>query len=71
MKRLKVDYETAEAMMNHVKKGLSRTYDLCELEDEKRSWFALWEREIVELARKGGVMSALAVPERQRRHGTG
>ena len=42
---------------------LSRTYDLYELEDEKRSWFALWEREIVELARKGGVMAALAVPE--------
>jgi integrase len=24
-KRLKVDYETAEAMLNHVKKGLERT----------------------------------------------
>jgi hypothetical protein len=43
-KRLKVDYETAEAMMNHVKKEVSRTYDLYELEDEKRTWFALWER---------------------------
>ena len=32
--------------MNHVKKGLSRTYDLYELEDEKRAWFALWEKEI-------------------------
>jgi integrase len=62
-KRLKVDYETAEAMMNHVKKGLSRTYDLYELEDEKRTWFAVWERQIVELACKGGVAVPLAVPE--------
>jgi hypothetical protein len=31
-------------MMNHVKKEVSRTYDLYELEDEKRTWFALWER---------------------------
>jgi integrase len=61
-KRLKVDYETAEAMMNHVKKGLSRTYDLYELEDEKRTWFALWEKEIVALAIKGGAAKALGVP---------
>jgi hypothetical protein len=26
-KRLRVDYETAEAMLNHVKKGMERTYD--------------------------------------------
>lgn len=32
-KRLKVDFETAEAMLNHVKKGLERTYDTYELED--------------------------------------
>jgi integrase len=61
-KRLKVDYETAETMMNHVKKGLSRTYDLYELEDEKRTWFALWEKEIVALAIKGGAAKALGVP---------
>jgi integrase len=62
-KRLKIDYETAEAMMNHVKKGLSRTYDLYELEDEKRAWFALWENEIVQLAIKAEVAAALSVPE--------
>ncbi|MBW8783019.1 MAG: hypothetical protein JF599_14230, partial [Verrucomicrobia bacterium] len=30
-KRLRVDYETAEAMLNHTKKGLERTYDAYEL----------------------------------------
>ena len=70
-KRLKVDYETAEAMMNHVKKGLSRTYDLYELEDEKRAWFALWEKEIATLAHKGGVAEALGVPDSYWRPGSG
>lgn len=60
-KRLKVDFETAEAMLNHVKKGLERTYDTYELEDEKRAWFLLWEAEIVGLARKAGVAEALGV----------
>ncbi len=26
-KRLRIDYETAEAMLNHVKQGLERCYD--------------------------------------------
>lgn len=62
-KRLKVDYETAEAMLNHVKKGLERTYDLYELEDEKRSWFLRWEQEVATLARQAGVAEALGVPQ--------
>jgi integrase len=61
-KRLKVDFETAEAMLNHVKKGLERTYDTYELEDEKRAWFLTWEREIAAIARKSGVAKALGVP---------
>jgi integrase len=61
-KRLKVDYETAEAMLNHVKKGMERTYDLYDLEEEKRAWFLLWEREIVGIARAAGVADALGVP---------
>lgn len=36
-KRLKVDYETAEAMLNHLETGLERIYDLYELEEEKQS----------------------------------
>jgi integrase len=62
-KRLKVDYETAEAMLNHVKKGLERTYDLYELEEEKRNWFLTWEQEVIAIARRAGVASALGVPE--------
>lgn len=61
-KRLKVDYDTAEAMMNHVKKGLERTYDQYELEEEKRIWFLKWESEIAGIARRAGISDALGVP---------
>ena len=62
-KRLNVDFDTAEAMLNHVKKGLERTYDLYELEDEKRNWFRKWELEIARIARLAGVADALGVPK--------
>jgi integrase len=62
-KRLRVDFETAEAMLNHVKKGLERTYDTYELEEEKRAWFLLWETEIAGIARSMGVAEALGVPK--------
>jgi integrase len=61
-KRLKVDFETAEAMLNHVKKGMERTYDTYELDDEKQAWFLTWETEIASIARKSGVADALGVP---------
>lgn len=61
-KRLRIDYETAEAMLNHVKKGLERTYDTYELEEEKRAWFRRWELEIAAIARRIGVADALGVP---------
>lgn len=61
-KRLKIDYETAEAMLNHVKTGLARTYDQYGLEDEKRDWFRLWENEIIACAHSAGVADALEVP---------
>jgi integrase len=62
-KRLKVDFETAEAMLNHVKKGLERTYDTYELEDEKQASFLKWEAEIAGIAREAGVASVLGVPD--------
>jgi integrase len=64
-KRLKVDFETAEAMLNHVKKGLERTYDTYELEDEKQAWFLTWETEIAGIAQKAGVAKALGVADNQ------
>ena len=62
-KRLRVDFETAEAMLNHVKKGMERTYDTYELEEEKRLWFLTWENEIARIARRAGVEKALGVPD--------
>lgn len=59
---LKIDFKTAEAMLNHVKKGLERTYDTYELEDEKQAWFQTWEAEITGIAREAGVAEALGVP---------
>lgn len=61
-KRLKVDFETAEAMLNHVKKGMERTYDCYELEDEKRASFLKWELEVAAAARRAGVAQQLGVP---------
>lgn len=61
-KRLKVDFETAEAMLNHKKKGLERVYDLYELEEEKRLWFLKWENEILRIAKNAGVAAALGAP---------
>jgi integrase len=60
-KRLRVDYETAEAMLNHVKKGMERTYDQYALEDEKREWFWRWEREMAMIACRANVSDALEV----------
>lgn len=62
-KRLKIDYETAEAMLNHAKKGLERIYDGYELEEEKRESFLKWEAEIISIAKDVGVADALGVPE--------
>lgn len=61
-KRLKFDFETAEAMLNHVKKGLERTYDTYELEEEKRAWFLAWEKEVAAIAARAGVAEALGAP---------
>ena len=61
-KRLKVDFETAEAMLNHVKKGLERTYDRYELEDEKRAFVLKWEAEIAGIAVRAGLAERLGVP---------
>jgi hypothetical protein len=61
-KRLKVDFETAEAMLNHLKGGLERIYDSYDLEDEKAAWFLKWENEIILLARKRNLVVALDIP---------
>lgn len=62
-KRLRVDFETAEAMLNHVRCGIERTYDHYELEDEKRAWFLKWEAEIIRIAGQAGLTEALGIPQ--------
>jgi len=61
-KRLQIDFETAEAMLNHTKRGLERIYDGYEFDDELRAWFAKWEAEIIRIAQEAGVAEALGVP---------
>lgn len=68
-KRLKVDFETAEAMLNHVKRGVERTYDRYDLEEEKRAFFLKWEAEIAEIAWRAGLAEKLGVPSCYRVHG--
>jgi integrase len=60
-KRLRIDFETAEAMLNHVKKGLERTYDTYELEEEKRAGFLKWEQEVADIAREALVAHELGL----------
>lgn len=62
-KRLKVDFETAEAMMNHLRSGMERVYDGYALEEEKAAWFLKWEREIAAIAKHADVAVALGLPE--------
>jgi integrase len=69
-KRLAIDNETAEAMLNHLKRPLERIYDGYELEDEKAGWFRIWENEIVVLACKAGVAEKLEIPANQMRAAT-
>jgi hypothetical protein len=66
-KRLNVDFETAEAMLNHLKTGLERIYDGYELEDEKAAWFLKWENEIIRIARRAQVADKLGIPPEPRR----
>lgn len=62
-KRLKIDFETAEAMLNHKKKGLEGIYDGYDLFDEKKEGFARWETFIVGLAVTAGIAKELSIPD--------
>ena len=62
-KRLKIDFETAEAMLNHLKSGMARIYDGYEHAEEMAASFLVWENELVGIARDAGVANKLEVPE--------
>ena len=65
-RRLDIGFETAEAMLNHAKRGLERIYDGYEMEDEKRTWFQKWENEIIRIAVQEGIAEALCIPSPDR-----
>ena len=50
-------------MLNHVRRGLERTYDQYQLEDEKRVRFLRWEAEIASIAQSLGRTLSLNVPK--------
>ena len=60
--RLKIDLETAEAMIGHKKRGLVEIYDRYDMLDEKREGFRRWEAKLVAMAREAGVAEALGIP---------
>ena len=62
-KRLQIDFETAESMLNHKKKGLEEIYDGYDLFDEKRDGFSRWEKFLVGLAVTAGIAEELSIPD--------
>jgi integrase len=70
-KRLNFDYETGEAILNHLKRGLERTYDRYDLEREKRAFFLAWEAEIAAIGRSAGVAGPLGIPKASVYHALG
>ncbi|MDB5575903.1 MAG: hypothetical protein JWR80_1079 [Bradyrhizobium sp.] len=62
-KRLKIDFETAEAMLNHKKKDLEEVYDGYDLFDEKHDGFARWETFLIGLAVSANVFEAFSIPD--------
>ncbi|WP_261936928.1 tyrosine-type recombinase/integrase [Sphingomonas bisphenolicum] len=61
-RKIGIDFETAEAMLNHSKDILVRTYDQYDMESEKALGFRLWEDEVLRIARRCGVDEALEAP---------
>lgn len=65
-KRLKIDFETAEAMLNHLKTGMARIYDGYEHAEEMAESFLRWEKELAGIARDVGVATRLELPGLER-----
>lgn len=61
-KRLQIDFETAEAMLNHLKTGMARIYDGYEHAEEMAASFLRWEEELAGIARSVGVAAKLEIP---------
>lgn len=62
-KRLKIDFETAEAMLNHLKTGMARIYDGYEHAEEMAASFLRWEEELIGIAQVAGVAMKLEIPD--------
>jgi integrase len=61
MARLKVDDVVAERVLNHVPRGLAKTYNVYQYLDEKREALDLWARELRKITRpsRGEVVDLL------------
>jgi hypothetical protein len=62
-KRLKIDFETAQAMINHKKRGLERIYAGCDLFEKKWEGLVRWENFLMGLAVTAGVAAELSIPD--------
>jgi integrase len=60
--RLRIDLEVREAMLNHAKDILNKTYNVYDLFDEKRAGFAKWARKLGEIV--NGIDAPNVVPLR-------
>jgi integrase len=63
LSRLRVKREIAERVIAHKPQGVEAIYDRYEYLDEKREALAVWEQEIVRLAKDEGIADRLGVPE--------
>lgn len=61
-RKLGIDHDIAELMLNHKKKGLDGIYDQDEQLELRAAGFAAWEAFLLELARKAGVAESLNAP---------
>ena len=61
-RKLGIDRDIAELMLNHKKKGLDGVYDQNEELELRRAGFAAWERFLLGLAIEAGVAALLGAP---------
>lgn len=62
MSRLRIKREIAERVIAHKPEGVEAIYDRYEYLEEKREALAIWEAEIIRIAKEEGVAEQLGIP---------